>query len=112
MVGLTYPSTFVRKIFIDCFFRRSFTQAESQLRRMVENNALGLTIDADSLTDYEMMIASHLVNPNDIAVSWNSIAGLEGVIQELKETVVLPIQRKDLFEDSQLTQAPKVRQLY
>lgn len=62
------------------------------------------------LTDYEMIIANHLVDPNDIKVSWNNIAGLEHVIQELKETVILPIQRKELFEDSQLTQAPKVYQ--
>ena len=58
-----------------------------------------------------MIIAGHLVDPNDIKVSWRSIAGLEHVIQEFKETVILPIQRKDLFEDSQLTQPPKVLQL-
>lgn len=62
----------------------------------------------DQLTDYEMMIANHIVDPKDIRVSWENIAGLEHVIQELKETVILPIQRKELFEDSQLTQAPKV----
>lgn len=62
----------------------------------------------DQLTDYEMVIANHLVDPNDIKISWNNIAGLDSVIQELKETVILPIQRKELFEDSQLTQAPKV----
>lgn len=55
-----------------------------------------------------MIIANHLVDPNDIKVSWSNIAGLENVVQELKETVILPIQRKELFEDSQLTQAPKV----
>jgi len=62
----------------------------------------------DQLTDYEMIIANHLIDPNDIKVSWKNIAGLDNVIQELKETVILPIQRKELFEDSQLTQAPKV----
>lgn len=62
----------------------------------------------DQLTDYEMIIANHLVDPNDIKISWSNIAGLDNVIQELKETVILPIQRKELFEDSQLTQAPKV----
>lgn len=76
---------------------------------MANDKSLGVAIDAEQLTEYELMIASHLVNPSDISVSWANIAGLESVIQELKETVVLPIQRKDLFEDSQLTQAPKVR---
>ena len=82
-------------------------QAKDQLRRLAENDNV-LSVDSEHLTDYEMMIASHLVDPNDIKVSWQSIAGLEHVIQEFKETVILPIQRKELFEDSQLTQAPKV----
>lgn len=53
------------------------------------------------------MIAAHLVHPEDISVTWEDIAGLESLIQELRETVILPIQRKELFADSQLTQAPK-----
>lgn len=54
-----------------------------------------------------MMIAAHLVHPEDISVTWSDIAGLESLIRELRETVILPIQRKELFADSQLTQAPK-----
>ena len=54
-----------------------------------------------------MVIASHLVDPSDIHVTWDDIAGLDDTIQELKETVILPIQRKELFSDSQLTQAPR-----
>lgn len=54
-----------------------------------------------------MMIAAHLVNPEDISVTWKDIAGLESMIRELRETVILPIQRKELFADSQLTQPPK-----
>lgn len=61
----------------------------------------------EKLNDYEMMIAAHLVHPQDIKVTWSSIAGLESLIQELRETVILPIQRKELFADSQLTTAPK-----
>lgn len=65
------------------------------------------TLDVDKLNDYEMMIAAHLVHPLDIKVSWHDIAGLEGLIQELQETVILPIQKKELFADSRLTSAPK-----
>lgn len=83
-------------------------QAREQLRKLAESDRYARSFDMDQLTDYEMIIANHLVDPNDIKVSWSSIAGLDSVIQELKETVILPIQRKELFEDSQLTQAPKV----
>lgn len=55
-----------------------------------------------------MTIVAHLIDPADIPVSWDNIAGLDSIIQELKETVILPIRRKELFEDSKLTQAPKV----
>lgn len=61
----------------------------------------------EKLSDYEMMIAAHLVHPEDISINWDDIAGLESLIQELRETVILPIQRKELFADSQLTQPPK-----
>jgi ATP-dependent 26S proteasome regulatory subunit len=54
-----------------------------------------------------MMIASHLVDPAEITVSWEQIGGLQSVIQEIKETVILPIKRKDLFTDSHLTSPPK-----
>lgn len=64
-------------------------------------------LQIDKLNDYEMMIAAHLVHPEDINVSWTDIAGLETLIRELRETVILPIQRKELFADSQLTQPPK-----
>lgn len=59
------------------------------------------------MNDYELMIAAHLVHPEDISVTWENIAGLESLIQELRETVILPIQRRELFTDSQLTQPPK-----
>lgn len=87
--------------------KKAKKKAREQLRKLAKTDNLLWSIDMDQLTDYEMMIASHIVDPKDIRVSWDNIAGLENVIQELKETVILPIQRKELFEDSQLTQAPK-----
>lgn len=54
-----------------------------------------------------MMIAAHLVHPQDIKVSWDDIAGLENIIQDLRETVILPIQGKEMFSYSQLIQPPK-----
>ncbi|XP_076183671.1 outer mitochondrial transmembrane helix translocase [Ptiloglossa arizonensis] len=87
--------------------KKAKEKAREQLRKLAKMDNLLWSVDMEQLTDYEMMIANHIVNPKDIRVSWKDIAGLENVIQELKETVILPIQRKELFEDSQLTQAPK-----
>ncbi|XP_076627137.1 outer mitochondrial transmembrane helix translocase [Colletes latitarsis] len=87
--------------------KRAKKRAREQLQKLTKMDNLLWSVDMDQLTDYEMMIANHIVNPREIRVSWENIAGLENIIQELKETVILPIQRKELFEDSQLTQAPK-----
>lgn len=67
----------------------------------------GLKLNTNTLSDYELVIASHLVVPDDITVSWNNIAGLDAVIDELRESVVLPIRHRHLFTNSQLWQAPK-----
>lgn len=67
----------------------------------------GFKVNPQTFNDYELMIASHLVVPSDISVSWEDIAGLDAVIQELRESIVLPIRHKDLFNQSKLWQAPK-----
>ena len=67
----------------------------------------GLQLNPGTLNDYELVIASHLVVPDDISVSWSDIAGLDAVIEELRESVVLPIRHRHLFANSQLWEAPK-----
>ena len=47
------------------------------------------------------------VEPSAMNVGWKDIAGLESVVQELRDTLILPIQKRDLFADSKLNQAPK-----
>lgn len=63
--------------------------------------------NVSNLSEYEMVIAAHLVVPEDISVSWKDIAGLDNVVQELKESVVLPVKHRDMFTNSTLYQAPK-----
>ena len=46
------------------------------------------------------------VEPSAMNVGWKDIAGLESVVQELRDTLILPIQKRDLFADSKLNQAP------
>uniref|UniRef100_A0A0K8TS53 Putative aaa+-type atpase n=1 Tax=Tabanus bromius TaxID=304241 RepID=A0A0K8TS53_TABBR len=85
--------------------KKAQIRAEEQLKRLSEES--GFKINIKNLSDYELMIASHLVVPDDIAVSWKDIAGLDSVIQELKESVVLPVRHRDLFSQSKLWSAPK-----
>lgn len=48
-----------------------------------------------------------MVDPQSIDVTWNDIAGLEDVIEDIKVTVILPIRTPELFTRSELHQPPK-----
>lgn len=85
--------------------KKARTKAETLIKRITETDN-SLKIDISTLSDYELVIASHLVVPEDINVSWADIAGLDAVIQELRENVVLPIRHRNLYSSSQLWKAP------
>ena len=59
------------------------------------------------LTEYELCIASDLVDPLGMVVSWENIGGLEGTINEILETVILPFHDNLLTSNSSLVQPPK-----
>lgn len=46
-----------------------------------------------------------------VQITWRDIAGLDEVITELKETVILPVQKRHLFQGSRLLQPPKGQKL-
>ncbi|CAH2044225.1 unnamed protein product, partial [Iphiclides podalirius] len=88
---------------------KSRKKAEERAREQLRKAGLGgkHSVALDKLTDHEMIIASQLVVPDEMNVNWKDIAGLDHLIQELRETVILPIQKRELFADSRLTQPPK-----
>jgi SpoVK/Ycf46/Vps4 family AAA+-type ATPase len=52
--------------------------------------------------------ASEILNPIDLKVSWKDIGGLDDIIDELQELVVLPFTRPDIFSSkSQLLKPPR-----
>lgn len=61
-----------------------------------------------TLNEHEVMIASHLVDPNHLKISWADIAGLDDVIEQIKKTVIYPVlaQQKNI-RVSRLVQPPK-----
>jgi len=67
---------------------------------------LGITSDV-KLSEYEMFIASQLIDPASINIGFEDIAGLEQLVGELKREVILPLQKKELFANSSLMAAPK-----
>jgi SpoVK/Ycf46/Vps4 family AAA+-type ATPase len=83
--------------------RKQKLEAQKQAERIM--NRIG--IRDVKLSEYELSIAAHLVDPTTVSVSWGDIAGLEDIIVELRETVILPIQKRELFASSKLIQPPK-----
>ncbi|XP_054854432.1 outer mitochondrial transmembrane helix translocase-like [Eublepharis macularius] len=83
-----------------------------QLKKKAERLMKQIGVEGVKLTEHEMNIAAHLVDPKDIKVSWEDIAGLNEVVSELQDTVILPFQQRHLFHHSKLCQPPRGVLLY
>nr|XP_033798221.1 ATPase family AAA domain-containing protein 1 isoform X2 [Geotrypetes seraphini]XP_033798222.1 ATPase family AAA domain-containing protein 1 isoform X2 [Geotrypetes seraphini]XP_033798223.1 ATPase family AAA domain-containing protein 1 isoform X2 [Geotrypetes seraphini] len=88
--------------------RKQKVEAQKQAERLMKQ----IGVKNVKLTEYEMSIAAHLVDPLSMQVTWSDIAGLDDIINDLKDTVILPIRKKRLFENSRLLQPPKGVLLY
>jgi len=84
--------------------RKQKLAAQKRARQLLAT--LGIAGDV-KLSEYEMLIASQLVDPASIRISFADIAGLESLIAELRQAVILPIQKRSLFAHSSLMSAPK-----
>ncbi|KZT11810.1 AAA-domain-containing protein [Laetiporus sulphureus 93-53] len=59
------------------------------------------------LDEYEKQIASEVIHPDDIDVSFKDVGGLEPIISSLRESVIYPLVYPHLFNSSSLLGAPK-----
>ncbi|KFK42647.1 hypothetical protein AALP_AA1G022100 [Arabis alpina] len=63
--------------------------------------------DVVTENEFEKKLLSDVIPPSDIGVSFNDIGALENVKDTLKELVMLPLQRPELFGKGQLTKPTK-----
>lgn len=52
--------------------------------------------------EFEKKLLSDIITPNDIGVTFDDIGALENVKETLKELVMVPLQRPELFCKGQL----------
>lgn len=52
------------------------------------------------LNEYELVVASQLIDPQSISISWNNIGGLDNIIDDLKGEVILPMRMPYIFANS------------
>ncbi|XP_043965960.1 outer mitochondrial transmembrane helix translocase [Gambusia affinis] len=83
------------------------SKQKSQAKKRAEELMRRIGLEGITLTEYEMNIATLLVDPQTIKVSWRDIAGLDEIINELQDTVILPFQKRHLLPGSKLFQPPK-----
>ncbi|XP_046544260.1 outer mitochondrial transmembrane helix translocase-like [Haliotis rubra] len=89
--------------------RKDKKEAQDRAQKMLKR--LGVE-NVQKLSEYELCIASNLVDPLSIDISWEDIGGLDSLVKDIKETVILPFTHSDLFRNSQLLQPPKGVLLY
>ncbi|XP_048858540.1 outer mitochondrial transmembrane helix translocase [Brienomyrus brachyistius] len=83
-----------------------------QAKKKAEQLMKQIGVEGIKLNEYEMNIVAHLMDTQCIKVTWQDIAGLDEVITELQDTVLLPFQKRHLFAVSRLFQPPKGVLLY
>lgn len=59
--------------------------------------------DVVTENEFEKRLLGEVIPPNDIGVTFDDIGALENVKDTLKELVMLPLQRPELFCKGQLT---------
>ncbi|PIK54563.1 putative ATPase family AAA domain-containing protein 1 [Apostichopus japonicus] len=65
-----------------------------------------------SSSEYELSIASQLIVPSSLDVTWDDIGGLTDVCQEIRDTVIYPLKNRELYRNSDLIGPPKGVLLY
>eukprot|EP00898_Chlorokybus_atmophyticus_P008938 jgi/Chlat1/9045/Chrsp94S08357 len=80
------------------------------LLRCTQNEAMSVKTslkDVNTDNEFEKRLLSEVIPPNEIGVSFDDIGALESVKETLKELVMLPLQRPELFSKGQLTKPCK-----
>ncbi|ODV97408.1 hypothetical protein PACTADRAFT_74918 [Pachysolen tannophilus NRRL Y-2460] len=64
--------------------------------------------DDSNLSEHEKLILSNVITPAEISVTFADIGGLDPIIDELKESVLLPLTHPEIYNHySNLLKAPK-----
>lgn len=85
--------------------KQSKKKSAGVLKKIQNTNPLLRNI---TLNEYEKLLLNSLVTPEDILVSFADVGGLNDIIEDLHELVILPLTEPDLFAAHQLlVQLPK-----
>ena len=63
--------------------------------------------DIDTESEFERRLLTDVIPPNELNVSFEDIGALDHVKEALRELVMLPLQRPELFRKGNLTRPTK-----
>lgn len=67
--------------------------------------------DIDTESEFERRLLTDVIPPNELNVSFEDIGALDHVKEALRELVMLPLQRPELFRKGNLTRPTKVKKI-
>lgn len=80
---------------------------DAQKRAQVLFDRLNLSnVQQLKLNEYELVVASQLIDPQSIDISWHNIGGLDSVINDIKSEVILPMRMPHIFQSSRSHRPP------
>ena len=79
---------------------------DAQKRAQVLFEKLNLNNMQLKLNEYELVVASQLIDPNSIDVSWRDIGGLDNIINDIKSEVILPMRMPNIIQNSRNHRPP------
>lgn len=75
------------------------------LKKLQESNP---NLKSLTFNEYEKLLLNSLITPEDLQVTFNDVGGLNEIIDELREAVILPLTEPEIFTAHQsLIQSPK-----
>ena len=85
-------------------------KSEAERRKAAHRSGLSTNLRerlaAADLNEHEQSIAADLVEPTQIGVSFQDIGGLDKEIEEIRELVILPMRRPELFRGPHAVMQP------
>ncbi|KAG1658557.1 ATPase family AAA domain-containing protein 1 [Nymphon striatum] len=110
-IGSTLVSAYLFVRLLSKFVDPTY-QARNKQSKLAKRILKRLGIGEVELTEHELMVASQLIEPALLSNCYEEIGGLDDVITNIKDSVILPLQNPHIFSKSDLVRPPKGLLLY
>lgn len=79
---------------------------DAQKRAQILFDKLNISGSSLKLNEYELVVASQLIDPRSIDITWRDIGGLDSIINDIKSEVILPMRMPGIIQNSRNHRPP------